>query len=111
MNIIITGASRGIGYETAKLLSKEHSVITVSRDAVKNHPSEVLPIAFDLEKGNIKKDLLPKVKNCFDNVDVLINNAGAFIKKPFEEITRKDLEKIFRINVLPLQNLHKPFFR
>ncbi|HEY4799329.1 MAG TPA: SDR family NAD(P)-dependent oxidoreductase, partial [Bacteroidia bacterium] len=99
MNIIITGGSRGIGYETAKLLSAEHRVISISRSATKNKLPGVIPISFDLEKGNIHKDLLPQIKKHFKSVDVLINNAASFIKKPFGEISRAEFEKIFRTNV------------
>ena len=105
MNIIITGASRGIGYETAKLLSKENKVITVSRSAEKNKLAGVIPITFDFETGNIKKDLLQQIKKHFDKVDVLINNAAAFIKKPFEELTQNDFEKIYKVNIFAIAEL------
>lgn len=105
MNIIITGASRGIGYETARLLSKDHKVIAISRNAEKNKLPGVIPIAFDLETGNIRKDLVPIIEKHFQSVDVLINNAAAFIKKPFSEITTEDFEKIFRVNVFAVAEL------
>ncbi len=105
MNIIITGASTGIGYETAKLLSEKHSVISISRHADKNKLKGVIPIPFDLEKGNIKKDLLPQIKKHFNKADVLINNAATFIKKPFADLTPQDFEKIFRINVFAAAEL------
>src|ERR1035437_8349155 len=99
MNIIITGASRGIGYETAKLLSKDHKVISISRNVEKNKQTGVIPISFDFEKGNIKKDLLTQIKKYFETVDVLINNAATLVNKPFEQISRNDFEKIFSVNV------------
>lgn len=105
MNIIITGASRGIGYETAKILSKDHKVIAISRSAEKNKQAGVMSISFDFEKGNIKKDLLPQIKKHFDNVDVLINNAATFIKKPFGEISQADFEKVFRVNIFSIAEL------
>src|SRR3954469_20075887 len=98
MNIIITGASRGIGYETAKLLSAEHKVINISRSAEKNKLPGVISIAFDFEKGNIKKDLLPQIKTHFQTVDILINNAATLINKPFEKITREEFEKVYSVN-------------
>jgi len=108
MNIIITGASRGIGYETAKILSKEHNVIGIARSIAgrdfKSRPS-FIPIAFDFEKGNICNDLFPQVHKHFKTVDVLINNAATFIKKPFEQITKKEFEKVFRVNVFSIAEL------
>ncbi len=105
MNIIITGASRGIGYETAKLLSKEHKVIAISRSAGKNKLPGVFHIPFDLEKGNIQKELLPRIKKQFKTVDVLINNAATFIKKPFEKISRKEFEKVYAVNLFSIVEL------
>ena len=105
MNIIITGASRGIGYETAKILSKEHKVISISRSAEKNKLDGVIAISFNFEKGNIKKELFPQIKKHFNNVDVLINNAATFIKKPFAELTQEDFEKIYRVNVFAIAEL------
>jgi len=111
MNIIITGASRGIGYETAKLLSKDHKVISIARNAEKNKQAGVFPISFDLETGNIKKDLLPQIKKHFKSVDVLINNAASIVKKSFHEITRKDFEKTFRVNVFAAAELTQEILR
>lgn len=105
MNIIITGASRGIGFETAKLLSKEHNVIAISRNAEKNKISGTIPISFDLEKENIRDQLLPKIKVHFDSVDILINNAAAFLKKPFVETSVEDFLKIYRVNVFAAAEL------
>jgi NAD(P)-dependent dehydrogenase (short-subunit alcohol dehydrogenase family) len=105
MNIIITGASRGIGFETAKLLSKEHKVMAVSRSAEKHKLPGVISISFDLEKGNIIKDLMPQIKKHFDKVDVLINNAATLVRKPFEKLSQEDFEKVYRVNVFSLASL------
>jgi NAD(P)-dependent dehydrogenase (short-subunit alcohol dehydrogenase family) len=107
MNIIITGASRGIGFETAKLLASvdAHKVIAISRSAEKNKLQNIISIPFDFENGNIARDLLPKIQKYFSQVDVLINNAAAFLKDPFEKISRKDFEKIFSVNVFAIAEL------
>ncbi|TAL58840.1 MAG: SDR family oxidoreductase [Bacteroidetes bacterium] len=105
MNIIITGASRGIGYETAKLLSAEHKIIAISRSAEKNKLPGITALDFDFENGDITKELLPEIKKHFESVDVLVNNAAALIKKPFDKISRKDFEKIFSVNVFSIAEL------
>ena len=109
MNIIITGASRGIGYETAKLLSAEHKVIAISRNADKLKQAGIIPIVFDFEKGNIPKELLPQIirQLADQTVDVLINNAATFIKKPFDKITREEFEKVYRVNIFAIAELTK----
>lgn len=105
MNIIITGASRGIGYETAKLLSANHTVIAVSRNAEKIRIPGVTAISFDFEKGNIARDLLPKIKKHVQKVDVLINNAATIINKPFEKTTREEFERVYSVNFFSIAEL------
>lgn len=110
MNIIITGASKGIGYETAKLLSTENKVIAIARNEknllqLKGNSKNIFPITFDFESGNICDDLFPQIQKHFQSVDILINNAATFVKKPFDKITRKEFEKIFQINVFAIAEL------
>jgi short-subunit dehydrogenase len=112
MNIIITGASRGIGYETAKVLSAEHKIIAIARSDDKlqqlkedENTKNIFPITFDFEKGDISKRLLPQIKKHFQSVDVLINNAATLIKKPFEKISQDNFEKIFKVNFFSIVEL------
>lgn len=111
MNIIVTGAGKGIGYETAKWLSENHTVACVSRSAEKNKIPGTTAISFDFENGNIEKDLLPGLIKAFSKnnkpaaVDVLINNAAMLIKKPFQKIMPEDWERIFRVNVFSVAEL------
>lgn len=105
MNIIITGASKGVGRETAKLLSGKHKVINISRSAEKKKIPGIIAISFDLENGNITRDLLPEIKKHFKRVDILINNAAALINKPFGKITRKEFEKVYAVNVFSVAEL------
>ncbi|HEY6162730.1 MAG TPA: SDR family oxidoreductase [Bacteroidia bacterium] len=104
MNIVVTGASRGIGRELVQLFAadeKVKKVFAVSRDEKKLAELEnekVIPLAFDLSKkdlGLLSQDI---VKHTVA-VDVLVNNAGALVKKPFEEINADDLELLYNVNV------------
>ena len=46
-----------------------------------------------------------EVKNDGVKVDALINNAGAFLNKPFEKISKKEFEYIFQVNVFGLSSI------
>lgn len=103
-NIIVTGASRGIGYYTALQFAKEgHQVLAVARS--KDH-LEALK-AENEAKGNIKTlalDLssdynIEQITSVFAKVDVLINNAGALVNKPFSEITQVEMQEVYQTNV------------
>jgi 3-oxoacyl-[acyl-carrier protein] reductase len=112
MNIVVTGTSRGIGYEIVKLLSEDpsNSVFAVSRNKEKleqlkreclaiNSSSVIIPVPCDLNKENDIKNLAACIKNEGAKVDILINNAGAIINKPFMEISAEDLNYVYNVNV------------
>jgi len=107
-NIIITGTSRGIGYELARLFAQGgHQVLALSRNT---SPMEALQLPnlyffpFDLtEQGDF--DGLRTFLQRWDQVDVLINNAGHLVNRPFMEISPEEFEKVYRINVLGLAEM------
>jgi 3-oxoacyl-[acyl-carrier protein] reductase len=112
MVIMITGASRGIGFETAKYFSrvKNTEIYALSRNktglgqlatecAGLHKTSQLHPLVFDLDNfllnpGSIRK----KIPSRISHIDILINNAGILIKKPFQDMELEEAEKIFRIN-------------
>lgn len=106
--VIITGTSRGIGLEIVKLFAaKGHHVLALSRN--------VKPVE-DLEQMNIKaiscditkEDDLEKVKNflsTIEQVDILINNAGAIINKPFATSRVEEFKKVYDTNVFGVVGL------
>lgn len=111
MNIIITGASRGIGYHAAIKLADRcgNNILAIARSeekliALKNkveaeHPSSNLDyLVFDFFKGNF--DILEsEIRKHFKQVDALINNAGSLVAKPFLEITSDDFDQSFGVNI------------
>jgi len=112
MNIIITGASSGIGFETALEFSlhKENTIVAIARSADKlrklleiarsiTPDCTLLPVEFDIVNDDYAV-LLPFLKERLGNVDILINNAGALIKKPFLETTDTDLSEMLQSNVV-----------
>jgi len=114
MNIIITGASRGIGFQTALLFSKEHNVIAISRNKDnldklnQESNNSIVTITFDLENGDYDY-LKSEISKHFDKIDILVNNAGLLINKPFALLSKNDMNSIFNVNffgvALLIQNL------
>ncbi|MFM7637882.1 MAG: SDR family NAD(P)-dependent oxidoreductase [Crocinitomicaceae bacterium] len=104
-NIVIVGASRGIGLELTRICAKlpDTNVIALARncttlkDEFRKSP-QVHVFPFDLE-GDVH-DQLAKIAFPETGIDYLINNAGYLIKKPFEMISGQDFSKSFSINVI-----------
>lgn len=112
MNIIVTGASRGIGRALVLKFaeSHEHQIVAISRNEEKlqillkeartiNPDAKVFPIAFDLSGDGYAFTLIPEILKQFSSVDILVNNAGKLVKKPFEESTDRDFDDVFNVNV------------
>lgn len=101
-NIIITGTSRGIGYELALQFANEgHQVLAISRktpqELIENKNITCLSIDLSIEED------LQQVEKFIDatwkKVDVIIHNAGSLLHKPFEQISTKEFEDIYKVNV------------
>nr|WP_321410802.1 SDR family oxidoreductase [uncultured Allomuricauda sp.] len=109
-NIIITGTSRGIGFELVKLFAREgHQVLALSRneEPVKalNLPN-VQSLPFDL--GNPADfEKLNEFLEQWHVVDVLINNAGRLLNKPFSETTTEEFESVYKVNVFGVAEITK----
>ncbi len=118
-NIIITGTSRGIGFELVHLFANAgHNVLALSRNAqpVNNlHFDNITSIAFDLCNQEDYKKVEAFVKdNWKGSVDILINNAGALLNKPFSETTMADFEHVYKTNVFGVAELTRvvlPFMK
>mgnify|MGYP006315622393 CR=1 FL=1 len=105
-NIVVVGASRGIGKALVEKFATEanHNVYALSRNieamnASFGHLENVTTIALDLNSATLEEDL----KSAFGNitsVDILINNAGYLVNKPFAEIKPADMVKSYQINVI-----------
>lgn len=103
-NVIVTGASRGIGYYTALRFAEQgHQVLALARsndklEALKKEASaegRIQILALDLAQ-DIDVEAITSI---FDKVDVLINNAGALVNKPFSEITPQEMMTVYQANV------------
>ena len=108
-HIIITGTSRGIGFELVQLFANSgHKVLALSRNDKLVHNlklKNVTAFSFDLSNKNDYKKVENFVKTEWKRVDVLINNAGALLNKPFAETTMDDFETIYKTNVFGVSEL------
>jgi len=108
MNIIITGASRGIGRQLAlNLAAREgNKVIAISRDETKlnslrkevTDASKLIPVPFDLQEGDYDA-LAIEIRRHFSEIHVLVNNAGVLINKKIAKLTADDFDLMMNINV------------
>ncbi|WP_286913247.1 SDR family NAD(P)-dependent oxidoreductase [Flavobacterium sp. UBA4197] len=107
-NIIITGTSRGIGYELALQFAKAgHNVLAISRKQpqalLENEKITCLSVDLSVEAE------LEKVKQfivtSWKTVDIIIHNAGSLLLKPFAEIEAQEFENIYKVNVFGVANL------
>jgi len=108
-NMIITGASRGIGFELIQLYAKNnYNVLAISRNttpitALKNDNITSLSVDLSLDSGFEK--ITDFVKRNWKQVDVLINNAGKLANKPFIETSIQDFLEVYKVNVFAVAEL------
>lgn len=108
-NVVITGTSRGIGFELAKLFAnKGHNVLAISRNTkpleAVNHKNITL-ISVDISKNSDIEKATNFIKNDWKKVDILINNAGKLINKPFTDLTSDDFLETYKVNVFGVAEL------
>lgn len=114
-NIIITGVSRGIGRSLADYFLSEtgHHVIGLSREEDLPASTQSAPTETDSKYTHFSMDiceiedldeLIRYLKDEQIRPDILINNAGMMLNKPFSAITPEDFDHVLKIN------LRAPFF-
>ena len=108
-NVVITGSSRGIGFELVNLFNKNnYNVIALSRNASsisKLNFNNVSAFSTDLSDSRSINKAVKFINNKFSSVDILINNAGKLINKPFVETTTQDFISVYSVNVFGLAEL------
>lgn len=107
---VITGGGGGIGKATVQALAKEGAKIalcggtnleklTIAANIAKKCGTEVFILPGNLTDSDFLEGCIDKIADHFGQIDILINNAGLALNKPFEKTTLNDLDKIFNINV------------
>ncbi len=107
-NIIITGTSRGIGFELAmQFANAGHQVLAVSRKTPKElieHPN-ISCLSVDLSQESELTQIENFLTSTWKKVDAIVHNAGALLLKPFQNTTQQDFENIYKVNVFGVANL------
>jgi 3-oxoacyl-[acyl-carrier protein] reductase len=107
---LITGGSRGIGAAIAKRLAADGAsvVITYAKDAsaastvvkeIELGGGRAIAIQADAADAEAVKNAVEKAVATFGRLDVLVNNAGTAIPKPFEETTLEEMDRVLDINI------------
>ena len=107
---LVTGGSRGIGAAIAKRLAADGAsvAITYASDAksagavvkaIESNGGKAIAIQADSTDAEAVKGAVEKTVAALGSLDILINNAGTAIPKPFEEQTLDEIDRMFNINV------------
>ena len=106
--VIVTGASSGIGRDTATIFAQEgasvalfarrEQMLTRLAGEIESRGGRALPIACDVSDQEQVKDAIAKARKEFGGIDVLINNAGVLIPSPFRSARLEDLRRMMDIN-------------
>lgn len=106
---LITGASRGIGYAIAEAFAREGADLILSatteaalqdaRNALSSFDVNISCIAADLSSSDEVERLFTAALECEPKLDVVVNNAGIHIGKPFTEYAMAEFDQLMKINV------------
>jgi 3-oxoacyl-[acyl-carrier protein] reductase len=110
---VVTGASKGIGAQTAKGLAAEGASVVVNYSSskegadkvvaeIKSKGGKAVAIQGDVSKSGDVTRLFAETKKTFGGVDILVNNAGIYKFGTLEELTEEEFHRQFNTNVLGL---------
>jgi NAD(P)-dependent dehydrogenase (short-subunit alcohol dehydrogenase family) len=104
---LVTGSTAGIGYASARALLKEGARVIVNGRtqagvdaAIAQLKRETGKTALGFAGDMSTAEAANKVFAAYPNVEILVNNLGAFDAKPFEQTTDADWNAIFQLNVM-----------
>jgi len=111
-NVVITGTSKGIGCELAlKFNENDYNVISLSRNNNdKLNKKNITFFHLDISSKESIIDTVSKISKEFQVIDIIINNAGNLINKPFLKTSFEDFEDIYKVNVFGIAELFRNLF-
>ncbi len=118
--VVITGAGSGLGKALAISFSKRgynlvlsgrnlEKLEAVKKEAEKNKV-KCICIAGDITKKDVREKLLSEALKNYKKVDALVNNAGIYLEKPFEQVSEEEIEKTMDINAVSHIKLSRIFY-
>ncbi|PID30999.1 beta-ketoacyl-ACP reductase [Candidatus Saccharibacteria bacterium] len=115
---LVTGAGKGIGRATARLLAQEGATVVVNYhssekaahavvDEIKERGGEAVAMQCDVADGDDVAAMMQKIIEDFGRIDILVNNAGILIPQPFDETTPDAWDKNMETNLRGTYNCIK----
>ena len=106
LNVVITGASSGIGAELARQLAGQGARVAIVarredalRDVAKSCGDQAYPIVADVTRRDEVKRVVRDVIERFGHIDVWVNNVGRGITRMPTELTDDDIDDMMRVNI------------
>lgn len=106
---IITGGTRGIGYETVKLFAQNHAKVILfgskeesvktALEKLKTENIEVEGFFPNLKDPKEIEEVVEKIYQKYGKIDILINNAGMSANKKIEDTSIEEFDKIINLNI------------
>jgi 3-oxoacyl-[acyl-carrier protein] reductase len=107
---LVTGGSRGIGAAIAKRLAADGAAVAITYakdgkaaaavvEAIERAGGKAVAIQAEAANAEAVKSAVEKTVTTFGRLDVLVNNAGTAIPKPFEETTLEEMDRMIDINI------------
>ena len=116
MNIVVTGASRGIGYQTALKFSEDtkNTIFVLSRNEGglkklldESQSATLVPIRCDISDTLSVEAAVNEISGRVKSIEVLVNNAGSLLQKDFSELTMEDWKEVYGVNVFGVAAITK----
>jgi 3-oxoacyl-[acyl-carrier protein] reductase len=104
---IVTGAGRGIGLATARLLSEQGATVVVNdldgdvaREAADGLPGDASVVAGDLTKDGVPDRLVTETVDAHGRLDILVNNAGYTLDAPVHKMTDEAFDRMLAVHTV-----------
>ena len=98
-NAIITGTSSGLGFELVKkFVAENYNIISLSRSPCSIKSNLVEHFNFDITNPKSISELQKLIQSKYKTIDILINNAGILINKPFVKLSKEEFISVYDVN-------------